>query len=114
MSCQLLQKNAVGHSFRGFAEVEVGYVNRLSLIHQASHSIVEGDHVGQAGPMLAGPDPPVVSHMPCNLTQDDLLHNLSWHQGQADGPAIPQILLTTLLVDGSHAGKPPILWDLSH
>jgi len=46
--------------------------------------ITERNQVGQAGPAfhepaLAGPDPPVVPHMPCDLPQDDLLYNLSQH-----------------------------------
>ena len=62
------------------------------------HSITEGDQVGQAGPdfhehMLARPDTPVVLHMLCDLSQD-LLHNISWHQGQADRPVVPHILLS--------------------
>ena len=59
-----------------------------------SHSIIEGDQVSQAGPafhepMLTGPDPLVVLHMPCDRIQGDLFHNLSWHQGQADGAVVP-------------------------
>jgi len=58
------------------------------------HSITEGDQVGQAGPdfhehMLARPDLLAVLHMLCDFPQDDLLHNLCWHQGQADGPTVP-------------------------
>ena len=84
------------------------------MIQQAGHSIIEGDQVGQAGPafhepMLARPDPLVVSHMPSDLTQDDLLHNLSWHPAQAGRSVVPWILLTTLLVDGSHISKPSSL-----
>jgi len=56
----------------------VDYVNSLSLIHQVGHSITERDHVNQAGPvfcepMLLGPDPPVLLHMLCDLTQDDVM-----------------------------------------
>jgi len=47
--------------------------------------------------MLAGPDPLVVLHMPGERTQDDLLHNISRHQGQADRPVVPRILLPTVL-----------------
>ena len=63
--------------------------------------------------MLAGPDPLDAMHVLCDLTQDDLLHKFPWYRGQADRPVVPQILLTALLVDGSHIDKPPILWDLS-
>jgi len=78
----------------------------------------EGDQVGQAGaafyePMLARPDPLVVSHMPCDLPLDDLLNNLSWHQGQADRPVVPWILFTIFPVDGNTLGKTPTLWDFS-
>ena len=67
------------------------------------HSIIEGDQIGQAGPafhetMLAEPDPPFVTHMPCDHTQDDLLQYRS---------VDPQIILLTLLVDGHHNGKFP-------
>ena len=49
----------MGDSVKSFAEIHVDYVNSLSFIHQAGHSIIEGDQVGQAGPdfcepMLAG------------------------------------------------------------
>ena len=37
--------------------------------------------------------PLVVLHMLCDLPQDDLLHNLPWHQDQTDMPVVPQILL---------------------
>lgn len=78
----------------------------------------EGGPVDQAGhafhePMLARPDPLVASHMLYDLPQDDLLHNLSWLQHQADEPLAPCILLMTLFADGINASRPPILWDLS-
>uniref|UniRef100_A0A8B9UJ11 Murine leukemia virus integrase C-terminal domain-containing protein n=1 Tax=Anas zonorhyncha TaxID=75864 RepID=A0A8B9UJ11_9AVES len=71
--------------------------------------------VGQAGlaihePMLAGPDLQVVLHMLCDA---DLFHNLSWHQGQADRPVVPQVLVITLLIDRHHISKYPVIWDLS-
>ena len=59
--------------------------------------------------MLARPDPPVVPHMPHDLPQDNLLHNLPQHRGQANRPIVPQILL----VDRSHTGKPSVFWDLT-
>lgn len=45
------------------------------------HFVVEGDQAGRAAPafckpMLARPDPLVVLHVPCDDTQDDLLHEL--------------------------------------
>ena len=63
--CQLLQENTVGDSVKGFAEVQLDYINSLSFIQQADHLIIEEDPIGQAGsafcePMLARPDPPVV------------------------------------------------------
>ena len=102
---------------KGFAEIEVDYINRLSIIYQYGHPVIEGDEVGQTRPafhepVLSGPDPMNTMHMPCDLTQDDLLHNFPWYQGQADRPVVPQVLLTDILVDGSHISKPPILWDL--
>lgn len=32
--------------------------------------------------MLNGPNPLVVLYMPCEDTQNDLFHDLPWHQGQ--------------------------------
>ena len=52
--------------------------------------------------MLAGPDPLVVLHMPNECTQDELLHDLAQHQGQADRPVVPWILFLALLVDGCY------------
>jgi len=56
----------------------------MSLIHQVGHLVVEGDEVGQAGPAfheptLSEPNFLIVLHIPCDHTQDDLFHNLSWH-----------------------------------
>ena len=87
-------------------------------MYQSGHPVIEGDEVGQAQPashepVLPGPDPLDAMHVSCDLTQDYLLHDFPWYRGQADRPVVPQILLTTLLVDGSHIGKPPVLWDLS-
>ena len=58
--------------------------------------------------MLAGPDPLVATHVPCDLTQDDLLHNFPWYRGQAERPVVPQVLLTALLVDCESHYKPPV------
>ena len=104
----------MGDSAKGFPEGWVDYVNSLSLIHQESHSIIGGVQFVQAlpvfhEPMLSRPDPLNVLHMPSDLTQDDLFHNLTWHQGQSDRTEVPLVLLTTLLVDGSHT---PVLWHL--
>ena len=90
----------------------------LSLVYQSGHPVAEGDEAGQARPafhelMLAGLDPLNTTHMTCYLTHDDLLHNFPWYRGQAHSPVVPHILLTALLVDGSHISKPPILWNLS-
>ena len=90
----------------------------LSLVYQSGHPVAEGDEAGQARPpfhkpVLAGPDPLDATHVPCDLTQNDSLHNFPWYRGQAHSPVVPHILLTALLVDGSHIGKPPILWNLS-
>ncbi|SGA02784.1 Uncharacterised protein [Chlamydia abortus] len=63
--------------------------------------------------MLARPDPPVDLHVPRDLPQDNLLHNLPRHRGQANRPVVPRILPAALLVDGSHIGKPPVFWDLT-
>ena len=51
----------MGDSIEGFAEVYVDYINSLSLFHQVGHLIIEGDQVGQAGPVfhehvMASPD----------------------------------------------------------
>ena len=107
----------MGDSVKGFAEVQVNDINSLSFIHQAGHSTAE-DQVGQAGPafhepVLSGPDPLAVLPMLCDLIPDDLFHSLPGHRGEADRPVVPCMLLMTLLVDGSHNGKPSVLWDLS-
>jgi len=65
--------------------------------------VIEEDQVGQAGPashepVLAGPELLIVLHTPSEHTQDELLHNLPWHQGQADRPVVPGILFLALLV----------------
>jgi len=62
--------------------------------------------------MLAGPDPLVVLHMPGECTQDELVHNPAWHQGQAARPVVPKIVLPALLVDGCYIGDPPVIRDL--
>ncbi|KAK4818321.1 hypothetical protein QYF61_010783, partial [Mycteria americana] len=41
--------------------------------------------------MLAGLDPLVILYMPCDGTQDDLLHQLPWYRGQADRPPVPML-----------------------
>ena len=79
--------------------------------------MIEGDQVGQAGPalrepMLARPDPPVDPHVPRDLPQDNLLHNLPRHRGQANRPVVPRILPAALLVDGNYIGKPPVFWEI--
>ena len=51
--------------------------------------------------VLAGPDPLDATHVPCDLTQDDLLHNFPRYRGQADRPVVPRVLLTALLANGS-------------
>ena len=53
--------------------------------------------------MLAGPDPLVVLHMPGERIQDESLHNLARHRGQADRPVVPRIVLPALLVQ-------PLCW----
>ena len=73
-----------------------------------------GDWADQAGPafhepMLAGPDHLVVLHVSGELTQDEPLHNLAQHRGQADTPVAPGILLPALLVDECRTGKPPVI-----
>ena len=65
-------------------------------MHQTMQ-VVEGDEFGQAWlafhePVLAGPDPLDATHMPCDLTQDDLLYNFPWYQGQAVSGHIPRCI----------------------
>jgi len=52
----------VGNSVKGLTKVQVDDIHSLSLIHQVDHLVIEGDQVGQAGPvfhepMLSGPIP---------------------------------------------------------
>ena len=96
---------------------KVDNIHSLSLIHYVGHLVVEGNQVGQAGPafhepMLAGPGALVVLHMPGEHTQDESLHNLARHRGQADRPVVPRTLLSGLLVDGCYIDHPPVIWDL--
>ena len=48
MSSQFLQENAMGNSVKGFTEVQVNNIHRLSLIHWAHHLVIEGDQISQA------------------------------------------------------------------
>jgi len=64
----------------GFAEVWIGYIHSLSLIHQAGYSVIEGDQVDRAGltfhePILAQRHPLIVLHVLCDYIQDDLFHS---------------------------------------
>lgn len=98
MSSQILQENALGNCAKGFTKVCVD-------TSTVSHTVIEGDQVDQAAfqkPMLAGPGRLVVLYMKCDGTQDDLIHNLPQHQGQADRPVLPWILLPPLPLNGSH------------
>jgi len=51
--------------------------------------------------MLSGPDHLAVLYMSRDSTQDDLLHNPSWHQGQTDRPVVPQIILLLRTMAGA-------------
>lgn len=50
--------------------------------------------------MLTGTDLPIFPHVLCDHTQDDLLHYLPQHWGQADRPVISEVLLPALLIEG--------------
>jgi len=111
--CQLSQENAVGHGVK--AEVLADYINSLFLTYKVGHPVIERDQDSQAGPAfhyfnLGRPDPLVVPHLRYDRTQDDLFHNLPWHRVQTDKPVVPWIFLLTLLVDGHHIGKSPLIW----
>lgn len=80
---QFLQENVLRDDLKGFTEEQVDYIHSPSLIHYSCHLVVEGDQIDQAGsafpnPTLAGPDPLVDQHVPCDDTQDDLFHELPW------------------------------------
>ncbi|KAJ7426315.1 hypothetical protein WISP_17085 [Willisornis vidua] len=62
--------------------------------------------------MLAGSDPLSILKVLCDCTQDDLLHNLARHRGQADRPVVASVLLVALLVDLCDIGQLPVIWDL--
>lgn len=47
MGGQLLRKNTVGDHVKSFAEVQVGYVNSLSLVQQLDYLVIEGKEIGQ-------------------------------------------------------------------
>jgi len=116
MGCQLPLGEHYGKQCERVCWVD--YINRLSLIHQVGHLVIEGDQVGQAGPdfhesLLATPDPQTVLHVHCDLTQGYMHHCLPQYCSQADRPVIPSIFLLTLLVDGCHIDKSPVIWDVS-
>lgn len=73
-----------------------GWKRHLSSSSPPIHLLIlEGDEGDQAGSafqelMLALPDPLFVPIVPCDVPQDNLLHKLSWHQCQADGPVVLQ------------------------
>lgn len=62
--------------------------------------------------MLGRPDLLSFLHAPCDCAQDDILHDLSQYQGQADKPVVLWILLPILVVDNHHVGKSPVICDL--
>lgn len=67
------------------------------------HLVIEGDEVGHAGPafhkpMLTGPDQLVILRMPCDGTQDDVLHDLPQHRSWMHRPVIPRILFPAFFV----------------
>ena len=105
--CQFLQENTVEDSVKGFAKVYTDYVSSLSLIHQAGYR--RRTRWSSRTSRAWSPSCPASTLW----SQDDLVHNLPCHQGQTDMSVIPQILLMILDEDGSHTGKPPVLWDLS-
>lgn len=60
-------------------KVQVENIQSTPLIHSEVHPVAEGDQVSQTGPafhkpMLAGPGSLTVLYMPCDGTQEDLLH----------------------------------------
>lgn len=74
-----------------------------------SSNFLNTSHLGaaQAGPafpwpMLAGPDPLAVLCVLSDDTLNDHLYNLVGHQGQAETPLVPWILLLALLMDEHH------------
>ncbi|KAK4827488.1 hypothetical protein QYF61_018788 [Mycteria americana] len=54
--------------------------------------------------MLAGPDPLVILYMPCDSTQDDLLHQLPRHRGRP-APAVPVTRLASSGLQRGHLDK---------
>ena len=76
----------MGNSVKGLTTVQVDDIHSLTFIHWVGHLVIAGDQDGQVGPafhepMLAGPNPLVVLHVPGERTQDESLHNLS-HVGE--------------------------------
>lgn len=64
------QMNAMGDSIKSSTNIQVDNIYSLSFIHHAGYLIINGDEVGQAGPvchtpMLAGQDSLVLLYMPC-------------------------------------------------
>ena len=79
--------------------------------------VTEGDQVDQAGPVfqepiLASLDALGVPHIPCNHTQDNLLHHLLVYQVQTERPVVLWIILLSLLVDKHQISKFHFIWDI--
>lgn len=71
----------MGDSIRGFTNFKVDYDHSFSFFHYLSNLVIESDQADQTRPtfhepMLASPEPLIVSHMLCDCTQHDLLHKL--------------------------------------
>ncbi|KAF4795904.1 hypothetical protein TURU_088662 [Turdus rufiventris] len=107
MGCQFLKEYPVGHTIKGFT------IYRYTHPHSSSFkyvSVTEGPAFAKLG--LARPDPLVVLHVLHNGTQEDLFHDLLWHQSQTDMPADTQILIPTLNEDRWHICHLPVSCNL--
>ena len=85
---------------RGLTEAWLEDIYSSSLAHGCSHSILEGPQVAEAGlalgaATLAVPNLLPVPHVPQHRSQEDLLHELPRHGGEAGRSAVPRVLLLT-------------------
>jgi len=90
----------VGDDVKGLAEVQIEDISGSSLVHCCSYTTVKSDQVGQADLPLGKPcwlshnTPFSFMDLSIWTFQEDLLHGLLWHWGEADRVLVPWILPT--------------------
>lgn len=99
------------------------YVDNITaFLSLLSHPVTEGAQIGQAELAfsksgLAGPDLPVVLYVPWDCTQEELFHDLSWHEFRLKGLWLPRSSLQHFLevdihlADQQSTGTSPVSQD---